>query len=126
MEGTKANDIQHGGDHYKGADYQHWDFVTDIRLSYLLAVATKYISRWRKKGGLLDLQKAGHYIDKAIEVGAQSSSVNGRFLYFWRFAMANNITLVDGAIIFLIMEGQLEEAKALLGPLLDEAQNAAS
>mgnify|MGYP003639067901 CR=1 FL=1 len=56
--------MQVGGDHYK-SDYQHWDFVCDTGLHYLLACATKYISRWRKKNGIEDLKKSLHYINKA-------------------------------------------------------------
>ena len=61
-----ANDIQVGGDHYK-AEYQHWDWVCDIELHYLLAVATKYVIRWRNKNGVQDLNKAAHFLRKAIE-----------------------------------------------------------
>ena len=30
--------------------------------------AIKYLSRWREKGGLQDLKKARHYLDKLIEM----------------------------------------------------------
>ena len=64
-----ANEIQIGGNHYKGKEYQHWDWVCDTNLHYLLACATKYVSRWRDKNGIQDLQKASHYISKADEQG---------------------------------------------------------
>lgn len=63
-----ANDKQIGGEHYK-AQYQHWDFVCDTGMHYLLGCATKYVSRWRKKNGVEDLKKSLHYIEKAIEEG---------------------------------------------------------
>ena len=62
-----ANDKQHGGTHYIKREYQHWDWVCDINLHYLLACATKYVSRWREKNGVEDLRKATHYLDKAME-----------------------------------------------------------
>jgi hypothetical protein len=62
-----ANDIQHGGSHYKNREYQHWDWVCDINLHYLLGCATKYVSRWREKNGVEDLHKAIHYLQKAME-----------------------------------------------------------
>ncbi|CAN0296744.1 unnamed protein product, partial [Chrysoparadoxa australica] len=50
---------QVGGNHYETEDgYEHWDWVVDGEIGYLAGNATKYISRWRKKNGLLDLQKA--------------------------------------------------------------------
>jgi lipopolysaccharide biosynthesis regulator YciM len=61
-----ANDIQVGGEHYKGT-IQHWDYVIANDLSYLEGQITKYVSRWRKKNGLQDLQKARHFLDKLIE-----------------------------------------------------------
>lgn len=62
-----ANDIQHGGDHYKGAKFQHWDLIAKCHIGYLEGCATKYASRWRKKNGIEDLNKAIHYVDKLIE-----------------------------------------------------------
>lgn len=68
-----ANDHQIGGDHYGGRGYQHWDWVVDVRLPYLIGNATKYIARWRKKNRDEDLRKAGHYLDKALEWGKTPS-----------------------------------------------------
>jgi hypothetical protein len=64
-----ANERQHGGDHYKRLAYEHWDFVCDTGQHYLVGCATKYASRWRAKGGIQDLEKMCHYLDKAEERG---------------------------------------------------------
>ncbi len=58
---------QVGGEHYL-AEYQHWDMVADTRTGYLEGNATKYLSRWRKKNGLQDLDKALSYIVKLREL----------------------------------------------------------
>lgn len=63
-----ANDKQVGGDHYKDKAIQPWDFITNNELAYLEGCIVKYISRHRDKGGLEDLHKARHYLDKLIEV----------------------------------------------------------
>tara|TARA_R110000744_G_scaffold366765_1_gene475965 strand:- start:69 stop:467 length:399 start_codon:yes stop_codon:yes gene_type:complete len=65
----EANDYQIGGNHYNNKEYQHWDMVCDTGLHYLLACATKYISRWREKNGIEDLKKPSHYLVKADELG---------------------------------------------------------
>ncbi len=70
-KGSEANKIQFGGTHYK-SDYEHWDFVIDAGLDYLAGCATKYICRWRTKGGLIDLRKALHFTDKLIEAAVSS------------------------------------------------------
>lgn len=67
MTSTRANDRQVGGDHYQKKEYQHWDWVCDINLHYLLACATKYVARWRDKNGVQDLEKSVHYLEKAME-----------------------------------------------------------
>lgn len=69
---TKANDIQHGGDHYKKQPIQVWDFITANGIGFLEGNAIKYLSRWRHKGGIEDLKKARHYIDKLIEIQSLS------------------------------------------------------
>lgn len=64
----EANDYQVGGRHYV-KHYQHWDMVCDVKMPYLLACATKYVSRWKEKNGVQDLRKSIHYIQKADELG---------------------------------------------------------
>lgn len=56
---------QVGGSHYATESrYQHWDWVTDCRMGYLPGNATKYVSRWWNKNGLVDLEKGMSYIKK--------------------------------------------------------------
>lgn len=64
-----VNDIQIGGDHYKKyGDLQPWDVIVAWNLGYLDGTALKYIARWRDKGGLDDIRKAIHFLEKFIEV----------------------------------------------------------
>lgn len=62
----KANDRQVGGDHYKGK-IQAWDAILAWELGFLDDNIVKYVSRWRKRGGIEDLKKAQHYLEKLIE-----------------------------------------------------------
>lgn len=63
---SEANKKQVGGTHYQAA-YQHWDFAMDYNLCHLAAAATKYLTRYMKKNGKQDVEKAAHYIEKWIE-----------------------------------------------------------
>ena len=63
---TIANDRQVGGSHYR-TSYQHWDLAVFTDMGYLDGCVTKYVTRWRKKDGTKDLQKALHYLNKLIE-----------------------------------------------------------
>jgi hypothetical protein len=61
-----ANSVQVGGDHYK-TEIQTWDYIIANDLGYLEGNIIKYVSRYRKKGGVDDLRKAQHYLQKLIE-----------------------------------------------------------
>src|SRR4051812_35304399 len=65
----RANDIQHGGKHYKKGKFQHWDLIARNRIGYLEGCASKYASRWDSKGQpIVDLEKGVHYCDKIMEM----------------------------------------------------------
>jgi hypothetical protein len=67
-EGT-ANSRQVGGDHYRAVPgEQHWDRVARLGLDYWQAMITRYVERWRLKGGVEDLKKARHFLDKYLEL----------------------------------------------------------
>ena len=70
---TTANEIQVGGDHYKAKPIQPWDFIAANQLGYFEGNIVKYVSRWKDKGGINDLKKARHYLDKLIELEHNSS-----------------------------------------------------
>jgi hypothetical protein len=68
IQELKANDVQVAGTHYKGKAVQPWDYIVGNNLGYLEGNIVKYVSRWKDKGGVDDLKKARHYLDKLIEV----------------------------------------------------------
>lgn len=63
-----ANETQVGGDHYAKKAIQPWDYIHGNGIGYLEGNVIKYVSRWKDKGGVADLEKARHYLDKLIEV----------------------------------------------------------
>lgn len=62
-----ANQRQVDGGHYGGVPFQHWDIVIAHDLNYFEAQILRYVMRCRKKAGLVDLQKAHHFIEKYME-----------------------------------------------------------
>lgn len=64
----KANEKQVGGDHYMRQKIQHWDYVMANDIPYMEAQIIKYVSRWRHKNGIQDLEKAQHFLEKLLEV----------------------------------------------------------
>lgn len=65
-----ANDKQISGSHYKQTAIQPWDYVAANNLGYFEGSAIKYITRWRNKGGIADIQKAIHFLEKLIELSS--------------------------------------------------------
>ncbi len=63
-----ANDNQCGGTHYRDKPIQPWDYITANNIGYLEGNIIKYVSRWRDTGGIEDLMKAQHYLEKLIEL----------------------------------------------------------
>lgn len=65
----KANQRQVGGQHYKHGDHEeHWDRAWRLKYDPFQYIITKWIERWRDKGGVEDLKKAQHAIQKYIEL----------------------------------------------------------
>lgn len=58
---------QVGGNHYCDMVIQPIKYIIANGIPYAEGNVIKYISRWRKKGGIEDLHKAKHYIDLLIE-----------------------------------------------------------
>jgi hypothetical protein len=65
---AEVNAGQVGGDHYRKKAMQPWDFIAANGLGFFEGNIVKYVSRWRDKGGVEDLKKARHYLDKLIEI----------------------------------------------------------
>lgn len=64
---SKALDIQVGGSHYKNLKIQPVEYIHANNIGYFEGNVIKYVTRWRTKNGVADLEKAKHYIDLLIE-----------------------------------------------------------
>ena len=59
---------QVAGTHYKTMAIQPVEYIHANGLGYFEGNVIKYVSRWRKKGGISDLMKAKHYVELLIEL----------------------------------------------------------
>ena len=71
--GTTANDIQVGGQHYKTMPIQPWDVMESVLtrdefIGFLKGNVIKYSMRAGRKEGSDDANKARHYMMKLREV----------------------------------------------------------
>lgn len=68
-EAMSALDVQEGGDHYK-KDWEvlrRWLTPEEFR-GYMKGTAIAYLAREQDKGGMVDIQKAGHALQGLVEL----------------------------------------------------------
>ena len=101
---------QVGGDHYQ-APYQHWDWAAETGLGYLEANATKYLARFRKKAGRLDLEKALSYVEKAIVLADRITFAGSRLKRsdekLQRFLQSSGLQGSEEAELIMELDGWL-------------------
>ncbi|PWT89992.1 MAG: hypothetical protein C5B54_07980 [Acidobacteria bacterium] len=117
--------------HYN-TEYQHWDLAVAIPMSYLVGCSTKYVVRWRKKGGIDDLHKAMHYLDKLMDtylpVPIPRTMSRSEIQYeISRFAALNHLSIIEEEFIFKLCsyksEDDLMEARLVLEDIIDLAEH---
>lgn len=66
---SEHNDRQVGGNHYANGDkIQHWDWAWENEYDLFQYIITKWLHRWKNKGGVEDLKKAQHALEKYISI----------------------------------------------------------
>ena len=69
-----ALEVQVGGSHYKDLAIQPVQYIHANGIGYFEGNVIKYVSRWRAKNGIKDLEKARHYIDLLIEMETRNEA----------------------------------------------------
>lgn len=129
-----ANAIQVGGDHYKSADFQPWDLIETHGLGFIEGNIVKYLTRWRKKGGVQDLEKVRHYVlklEELAEAGIRSPRVVGNGIgpmVLSQYFQAHGITDFREMILISIFcsnwtERSFSHALLLVGSLIESASH---
>ena len=75
---SNANKTQVNGTHYMTKAIQPWDFIAANGLGFFEGNIVKYVARWKSKGGIDDLRKARHYLDKLIELEVGKESADAK------------------------------------------------
>lgn len=63
-----ALETQVAGSHYKNKAIQPVEYIHANGIGYFEGNVIKYVTRWKDKGGVADLNKAKHYIELLIEL----------------------------------------------------------
>jgi hypothetical protein len=77
-----ANDKQIGGEHYKKGGEEHWDRAWRLKYDPFQYIITKWVERWKEKGGVEDLKKAQHAIEKYIELHSPPTMQPGHIVNY--------------------------------------------
>jgi hypothetical protein len=59
--------VQVGGNHYKKHSIQPIEYIFENNLGFCEGNVIKYVTRYKDKGGVKDLEKAKHYLELLIE-----------------------------------------------------------
>lgn len=60
-------ETQVGGDHYKSKGIQPVEYCMANDIGFMEGSVIKYVTRWKDKGGVQDLEKARHFLDMLID-----------------------------------------------------------
>lgn len=63
-----ALNTQVAGSHYKSLKIQPIEYIHANSIPFAEGSVIKYVTRWRDKGGLADLEKAKHFLELLIEL----------------------------------------------------------
>jgi hypothetical protein len=58
---------QVGGNHYSKLAIQPVEYIHRNSIPFIEGSVIKYVTRWRDKGGIKDLEKAKHFIELLLE-----------------------------------------------------------
>ena len=63
-----ALSTQVAGGHYKSLKIQPFEYIHANSIPFAEGNVIKYVTRWRDKDGLANLEKAKHYLELLIEL----------------------------------------------------------
>lgn len=114
-----AINFQVGGSHYKNLKMQPIELIVKLRCSFIQGNIIKYISRYKKKKGLEDLDKCIHYAQLAIDLKDRrrckdsevSVSINS-------FIAKNNMSIMQRRIITAAVYNRYADVVKLCNDLI--------
>ena len=72
---ASALGVQVAGSHYKSLKIQPIEYIHANGIPFAEGCVIKYVTRWRDKGGIKDLEKAKHFIELLIELETRNGKV---------------------------------------------------
>jgi hypothetical protein len=125
MEGTETNglnalELQIGGSHYKRNAYQPIELITKLDCTFIQGCIIKYITRYRLKNGLQDINKCIHYAALAKELN-NSKTINTTDIYIEvnKYTEQNNLTIIQRKVIIAALTNSYGDVVDLCNRLIN-------
>lgn len=117
-------EIQIGGNHYKKCAYQPVEFISKLNLNFIQGSMVKYLSRYKNKSGLQDLEKVVHYAQLGQALQPQNFYIYGETSSkeIHRYVVLNNFQRIE-EIIFDIAAQKWNSVLFKMKPLIEEFEN---
>ena len=95
-----ALEVQIGGDHYKRNAYQPIELITKLDCTFIQGCIIKYITRYRFKNGLQDINKCIHYAALAKELNdCRIHNAINISVEVNKYSEQNNLTIIQRRVI---------------------------
>ena len=120
-----ALDEQVGGDHYRKLGIQPIELIRDINANFFQGNVIKYVTRYKDKNGIKDLEKARHYLELIRELHPDNNS--SKITYdeidsVNEYIYANNIDTDAAKIIRIVSlcgDDKIDEAIGFINNLIN-------
>lgn len=126
MEASKytAFSEQIGGSHYKDMPFQPICLIGSLNLDFFQGNVVKYVSRYKLKDGVRDLEKAKHYCRMAMEMEKSSPRAEMMAPHVVSmsddFALSNGLSWLVPHVIICVYRCKWEEAIKAIDDLSKE------
>lgn len=99
--------IQVGGCHYTDLVIQPIELIVKLKCTFIQGCIIKYVSRYKKKNGLQDLEKCEHYAKLSLELEEQKKrTIKPKELELINeYIKKNRFTILQRAIIISTIKG---------------------
>ena len=121
-----ALDEQVGGDHYKKLGIQPIELIRDINANFFQGNVIKYITRYKYKNGIKDLEKAKHYLELIEELHPDNNNSKIASYEIDRvneYIVANKIDINAAKIIIIVSlcgNDKIDKAIELINNLIND------
>ena len=126
MEVTQHSALseQVGGNHYKDMPYQPINLISQLDLDFFQGNVVKYVSRYKLKDGVRDLEKAKHYCKMAIDLNAKRIP-DGMYLSDamddgWEYVRKNKLDPEVFQILMDVVRVRWEDASQVIDELIEK------